>query len=137
MAAKYTSDPLPLPPESALDESSEWLIQVDGVNQAGPSFEARVFLNNESVDKDSPRTPENGYAGSFHVYGYGLPANDGAPSLPMERSVEARTAIEQQLAKGARTARVTILPIMAGTYPGQATSEEPLKNVSVDIRPKS
>jgi hypothetical protein len=40
---------------------------------AGQSFEARVFLNNPDADERTPKTSEVGYAGSFHVYGYGEP----------------------------------------------------------------
>jgi hypothetical protein len=45
-----------------------------GVEQAGPSFEGRVFLGNPDADESTEPTPDNGYAGSFHVYGYGEPA---------------------------------------------------------------
>src|SRR4051794_21421497 len=44
-----------------------------GVEQAGPSFEGRVFLNNPGADESTARDPESGYAGTFHVYGYGNP----------------------------------------------------------------
>src|SRR5438477_12447518 len=43
----------------------------EGVDHSGASFEARVFLNNESANDQTPATPENGYAGSFHIFGHG------------------------------------------------------------------
>jgi hypothetical protein len=55
-------------------------ILFEGVEQAGPSFQARVFLNNPAARASTPPTPANGYAGAFHVYGHGLPAQ--APSEP-------------------------------------------------------
>src|SRR5437016_3656407 len=72
-----------------------------GVDQAGPSFEGRVFLNNPDADVTTARTPETGYAGSFHVYGYGEPpppaiadaqatrAEGGRSIAPIEKRVDA------------------------------------------------
>jgi hypothetical protein len=54
-----------------------------GIEQAGPSFEGRVFLNNPDADEATPQTPEAGYAGSFHVYGYGEHA---PPALAEEKA---------------------------------------------------
>jgi hypothetical protein len=42
-----------------------------GVDQGGPSFEARVFLNNPAATDATPTTAEHGYVGSFFVYGEG------------------------------------------------------------------
>ena len=43
-----------------------------GVDHSGPSYEARVFLNNpERASRDTPRDPAAGYAGSFTVFGHG------------------------------------------------------------------
>jgi hypothetical protein len=42
-----------------------------GVDHAGPSYEARVFLDNPRADADTPREPDSGYAGSFVVFGHG------------------------------------------------------------------
>src|SRR5215471_2746066 len=43
----------------------------DGVDHSGVSFEARVFLNNPSASEQTAKTSENGYAGSFHIFGHG------------------------------------------------------------------
>jgi hypothetical protein len=42
-----------------------------GVDHAGPSYEARVFLDNPRAAADTPREPDSGYAGSFVVFGHG------------------------------------------------------------------
>src|SRR2546425_10342320 len=55
-------------------------IVFEGVEQAGGSFEARVFLNNPEADTSTPMTPEHGYAGSFHVYGYGRDPGEPGPA---------------------------------------------------------
>jgi hypothetical protein len=57
-------------------------VVLSGVEQGGPSFEARVFLDNPSADEETERTPPNGYVGSAYVYGYGAaPPGEPAPSV--------------------------------------------------------
>jgi hypothetical protein len=51
-------------------------IKFAGIDQAGKSFEGRVFLNNPAADENTPTTKEQGYSGSFHVYGFGLRPGD-------------------------------------------------------------
>jgi tyrosinase len=46
-------------------------IEFHGVDHSGPTFEARVFLNNPEADENTPKTLESGYAGSFHIFGHG------------------------------------------------------------------
>ncbi|HWA82580.1 MAG TPA: hypothetical protein VG820_04040 [Fimbriimonadaceae bacterium] len=137
MAAKYTSPPVPLPSLASLDESSDWLVAVHGVDQAGPSFEARIFLNNPNADEETETSPQNGYAGSFEVYGYGLRPSQRPSRLPMNRVVEATEAIRKELEKGRKETTVTVVPILAGTRPGQPSElEEHLGIERVEIIPK-
>jgi hypothetical protein len=42
-----------------------------GVDHSQSSYEGRVFFNNPKADQDTPLTLENGYAGSFHIFGHG------------------------------------------------------------------
>ncbi len=50
----------------------------EGVDQGGPSFEGRVFVDNPNADRNTPASASHGYVGSFHVYGYGVfPETDG------------------------------------------------------------
>jgi tyrosinase len=46
-------------------------IEFHGVDHAGASYEGRVFLDNPSADETTPKSPEAGYAGSFHIFGHG------------------------------------------------------------------
>ena len=46
-------------------------IEFQQVDHSGPSFEARVFLNNPEATADTPLVPEEGYAGAFHIFGHG------------------------------------------------------------------
>ena len=41
-----------------------------GVDHSGPSYEARVYLDNPDADVRSERDPDAGYAGSFMVFGH-------------------------------------------------------------------
>jgi hypothetical protein len=92
-----TTVQIPLPAALGGDPGRAELV-FSGVEQAGRSFEARVFLDNPDADDRTPRTPEAGYVGSFHVYGHGSPeppaiaearaAGDGEqPVAPIEKRV--------------------------------------------------
>jgi hypothetical protein len=72
MARSYTSPPIDLGPQAAGREYRRADIEFEGVDHRGASFEARVFLNHPDADEHTPMTAEQGYAGSFHVYGFGL-----------------------------------------------------------------
>jgi hypothetical protein len=93
-------------------------IAVDGIDQAGSSFELRVFLNNPDADAATEPAQDNGYAGSIYVYGYGNPPADltearepgAGPRLPMSRSVIATDAVRRAQATGP-TATVTLVAV--------------------------
>jgi hypothetical protein len=102
-----------------------------GVDQAGPSFEGRVFLNNPEADASTPQTPESGYAGAFHVFGYGTPAPPaiaearragGGPVAPIEKRV--RTALPE-------TDELTVTVVAVPVDPGGPVPERPFEDVSV------
>lgn len=42
-----------------------------GVDHSGPTYEARVFLNNPKATEETPLTAEEGYAGAFTIFGHG------------------------------------------------------------------
>jgi hypothetical protein len=137
MMATYTGPPVPTP-SSAVSRAQ---IVFSGVEQAGPSFEGRVFLNNPDADETTPRTSEAGYAGSFHVFGYGphpppamAEAKDAraagtGPVAPIEKRVHAnREALRAALdASDELTITVVTIPV----DPGGPTLEQPFENVQV------
>jgi hypothetical protein len=55
------------------------------VDHAGPSYEARVFLDNPKADADTPRELDSGYAGSFAVFGHGGCYGDEGHCAPNDR----------------------------------------------------
>src|SRR5262249_10921000 len=67
----YTSKPVPIDfagPEHRYVRSD---LEIYGIYHGGPSYEGRIFLNNPKADQTTARTRENGYAGSFYIFGHG------------------------------------------------------------------
>ena len=85
----------------------------EGVDQAGPSFEVRVFVDNPHADERTEPRSEHGYVGSFHVYGYG--AAPGAPfeRAPITKYVVATDALRDAIAAG-RDVTVTAVTVPYG-----------------------
>ena len=87
----------------------------DGLEQDGPSFLGHVFLNRPGADTTTPRSATEGYAGAFHVYGFGAAATGagaagGGVRGPISKSVIATEAVRRALATGARAVTVTVAP---------------------------
>jgi len=107
----------------------------DGVDHSGVSFEARVFLNNPSASDLTAKTPENGYAGSFHIFGHGGCYGDDAthcdiratprpydprpahPLTPARKVLIATDAVRRARARGAEMT-VTVVPVVTAGMPG-------------------
>jgi hypothetical protein len=86
-------------------------IAVEGLDQAGSSFDLRIFLNNPDADAMTEPTEDNGYAGSIYVYGYGRPPEGEVGARhPMTRSIIATDAVRRARAAGA-TAMVSLVPV--------------------------
>jgi hypothetical protein len=103
-----------------------------GVEQAGPSFEGRVFLNRPDADETTARDAEAGYAGSFHVYGYGdapppsiaeakAEQRGAGPVAPIEKRVVVREdVLRAALARsGELVVTVVVVPVKPGDEPGR------------------
>ena len=89
-------------------------IEVAGLDQAGSSFELRIFLNNPDANAATEHSEERGYAGSIYVYGYGRPPESmrDDPRLPMTRSIIATEAVARARAEGP-TASLTLVAVPA------------------------
>src|SRR6266853_5963291 len=46
-------------------------LEIDGIFHGEASYEGRIFLNNPGANEQTATTPENGYAGSFQIFGHG------------------------------------------------------------------
>jgi hypothetical protein len=91
-------------------------IEVSGLDHGGPSYEVRIFLDNPHADAETELTPDNGYAASIYVYGYGDPpageaaGRAGRASNPITRSVIATEAVRSAAQRG-RQATVTLVAV--------------------------
>ena len=79
-----------------------------GVDQGGPSFEARVFLDNPRATITTPLDDACGYAGSFHVYGRG----DGVRT-PTDRELQIGPALAHTQGD---TVVVTVVALLHGAH---------------------
>jgi hypothetical protein len=144
---KYVSPKISIEPLEA-DAGRADLI-FDGLDHSGPSYEARVFLNNEKADAGTAATDENGYAGSFHIFGHGGCYGDdithcqirgarrpydprpGHPLTPARKVLIATNALKLARAKGTEMT-VTIVPVVYDASP-RADYSEVLKLDSISV----
>ena len=127
MATTYTSPEFDL---ALLDEAFDRAdIVFHGVDHAGPSYEARVYLNNPKATEDTPLEPDAGYAGSFHIFGHGGCLGDPGhcdvhedardpydmrfphPLTPAKKHVTVTSTL-REIAKTAKTVTVTGVPVV-------------------------
>jgi hypothetical protein len=140
-----TSAPLELPELEPGEDISRADLVFYGVDHAGPSYEGHIFLNNKGADADTERSPQEGYAGSFAVFGHNGCFGDEGHCLPGQRYVDefdvraphplrpltmtviATDAVRSALADpSVRAITVTVVAIVPqDDYP--KSSQEPLK----------
>ena len=53
------------------NEFSRADIEIHNVDHSGPSYEGRVFLNSPDANQETELKLENGYVGSYHIFGHG------------------------------------------------------------------
>jgi hypothetical protein len=80
-----TSPPLALPELDDPDAISRADLVFYGVDHSGPSYEGIVFLNNANAGPATARAPEEGYAGSFSVFGHNGCFGEEGHCLPDQR----------------------------------------------------
>lgn len=124
----------------------------EGVDHAGPSYEARVFLNHPDATADTPRTVDEGYAGSFHIFGHGNCFGDVGhcdvdergkaahdlrglhPLTPARKLVVITDALKHVLQRDGKLEHVNVVPVAFG-HPatGEADPEGFLKYDKVQL----
>ena len=65
--ATFDSQPIPTAPLRGGYRRAD--LEFHGVDQAVPSYEARIFVDNTDADAETALTEENRYLGSFFVFG--------------------------------------------------------------------
>ncbi len=114
----------------------------EGVDHAGPSYEARVFLNNPGATADTPRTADEGYAGSFHIFGHGNCFGDVGhcdvdergkapydlrlphPLTPARTLVKITDVLKSVLRRDGNLNHVTVVPVAVGHPASSETDPE-------------
>jgi tyrosinase len=143
----YVSSKIPLDPLAKDFHRADLVF--DGVDHSGATFEARVFLNNTGATAKTATTVQNGYAGSFHIFGHGgcfgdvghcevrgLPRpydpRPAHPLTPARKILIATDAIRRAVAKG-KQITVTVVPIVrAGT--DEVDYDDVLKFERISVR---
>jgi hypothetical protein len=108
-------------------------LEFTGIDHAGVSYEARVFLDNAEANQDTPEDDEHGYVGAFHIFGHGgcfgdvghcditgLPRpydpRPAHPLTPATKVVIATDAINLAMQRKKKSVTITIVPvILSGT----------------------
>ena len=149
----YQSEPLPLPTPEGEGELTRADLKFFGIDHSGPSYQARVFLNNPDANADTPREDEAGYVGSFHIFGHGGCFGDAGhcnvpsepaqpfdlrlphPLTPAAKTVIITDAFRRLREAGTREITVTVVPIVyeTGLPSGRAMQEPVLKFDSVSL----
>lgn len=126
----YTSRPFGADDLPPLEGAARADVEFHGVDHSGASFEGRVFLNNPEADENTPLTSEDGYAGSFFIFGHGGCFGDvghcevheepglydpraAHPLTPIKTAVIATSALRRAAAEG-RDVEVTVVPVITG-----------------------
>ncbi len=86
---RFTSRPLDLPGPAAREAFYRADLIFEGVDHSGPSYEARIFLNNPEAGPDTPRDADSGYAGSFTIFGHGGCVGEEGHCDPATRTTDA------------------------------------------------
>jgi hypothetical protein len=149
MAQTYTSDPLP---RLRRTDSDYWRVDliIDDVDHSGASYEGRVYLDNPGADETTARQSDEGYAGSFHIFGHAgcfgdvghcdVPTEPRDPYdlrpphqlVPQTKILTVTDAVDRGEGE---TVTVTIVPIVRsyGDLPISGDLERPLKFSSLRL----
>lgn len=127
MARKYTSQSLQLGASFREDQFYRADIEFHGIDHSGATFEARIFFNNSDATDITENTVEDGYAGSFYIFGHGgcfgdaghcnprgLRTYDKRPSHPLtltDATVTVTNALRTAAREGSELT-VTVVPVV-------------------------
>lgn len=103
-------------------------LEFNELDHSETSFEARIFLNNPNASDTTPKTLDNGYAGSFHIFGHGGCYGDEGhctvaprrrhdprpahPLTPAKKAVIATEAIRRALQADHQSVVLTVVPVI-------------------------
>jgi hypothetical protein len=140
----YVSQPFPLDLQKPEDRFYRIDLEIYGLDQGGASYEGRVFVNNPDANQETPKQDENGYAGSFYVFGHSGCFGDLGhcdvkmdrrdydlrPSHPLTKMFTRLIVTEpmrRHVEKGEKIFSFTIVPVVRGGYSDMCDFENVLK----------
>jgi tyrosinase len=128
-AKTYTSKPVAIEFAGPAHRYARVDLEILGLDHSGSSYEGRVFLNSPSASASTPRTLDQGYAGSFYVFGHGgcfgdpghcvvaghrdvYDFRDPQPIIPTFARVNVTAAL-RPIARTKSEVTVTIVPVVS------------------------
>ncbi|MGH2884510.1 MAG: hypothetical protein ACRDPA_17735 [Solirubrobacteraceae bacterium] len=138
-----------IPIDGLAREFSRADIEFHELEHGGPSYQGRVFINNPSAEETTERLDENGYAGSFHVFGHGGCFGDPGhcdivernpfdprpahPLTPALKIVTATDALRHALAASEPEVTITVVPVILSTTPKAGRPDDLVKFTHAQI----
>jgi tyrosinase len=128
-ANTYTSKPVSIDFAGPSHRFEAADLQILGIDHSQSSYEGRVFFNNAKANGGTPKTLDNGYAGSFYIFGHGgcfgdvghceinekldsYDYRDAHPLQPTQARI-AVTAALKQFAKTNSQITITVVPVVS------------------------
>jgi hypothetical protein len=128
-ANTYTSKPVSIDFAGPSHRFASADLEILGIDHSQSSYEGRVFFNNPKAGANTPKTLDQGYAGSFYIFGHGgcfgdvghceinerLDAYDMRgphPLAPTQARVPVTAALKQ-FAKSNSEISITIVPVVS------------------------
>lgn len=143
---RFVSQPIANPARTGQPAFQRADIVFYGVDHSGPSFEARIYLNNPGADLQTARDREARYAGSFTVFGHNGCAGDpghchvpDGPKDPFDRrpphalTPQTKTVIATSAIRDIadETITITVVPVRPGLTGAEVVDTLRFTSVSV------
>ena len=128
----FVSDKINLDFEKLSKEFYRADLELQEVDHSGPSYEGRVFINNDNANYDTPLNSNGGYVGSYYIFGHGgcygdeghcdirrenSPFNLVPAQLKPENVFMIVTPRIKELPKTGKDFKVTVVPILSDSNP--------------------
>ena len=134
---RFVSQPLDLPDPAVGTPFYRADLIFEGVDHSGPSYTARIYINNPDAAVGTGRDVRAGYAGSYTIFGHGgcvgeeghcdptartTDAFDRRAPHPLEPVTKSVTITDALRRVGGRTMTVTVVPVIP-TADGARTAD--------------
>src|SRR4051812_1990132 len=128
-ANTYTTKPVAIDFADPSHRLASADLEIIGIQHAEASYEGRVYFNNTKADASTPKTLEQGYAGSFHIFGHGgcfgdvghceineksdpFDLRDPHPLMPISKRIPVTEALKYY-ARANQPVTITVVPVVS------------------------